>query len=258
MTSGKHIAVDAVALAALPATSLQRQAAEAHAKTCPDCARALRQGERVLEMLDMSLDPPAPSAAVLQQAMNRTRRLAALHIAGPPILTVVAISAAIAGFTSFPGEGLRWLGSAILAVSGVALSWLAVSRRTVRPVAGAAFLGSVIFAAALAGDGPLAPVLGIRCCMAELVPAAIAIAVIFGLRQSAVLRDRWRVVALVGATVLTVQAALLVSCPERLGALHMLVFHTGGLVVICSAAALLAPRLARRAGALAQGLSSHQ
>jgi len=252
MTSGKHIATDALALATLPATSLQRQAAEAHARTCPDCARALRQGERVLEMLDAGLDVPAPSLAVLRRAMNRTRRVAALHIAAAPVLTVVAISAAIAGFSSFSGEGVRWLGSAMLAILGVVLSWLAVSGRTVRWIAGAVFLGSVMFAAALAGDGPLAPVLGIRCCLAELVPVAIAIAVIFGLRQSAVFRDPWRVVALVGATALTVQAALLVSCPARLGALHMLVFHTGGLVVICSVAAWLAPRLARRAGTMAQ------
>jgi len=192
MTSGKHIATDALALAALPATSLQRQAAEAHARTCPDCARALRQGERVLEMLDAGLDVPAPSLAVLRRAMNRTRRVAALHIAAAPVLTVVAISAAIASFSSFSGEGLRWLGSAMLAILGVGLSWLAVSGRTVRWIAGAVFLGSVMFAAALAGDGPLAPVLGIRCCLAELVPVAIAIAVIFGLRQSAVFRDPCR------------------------------------------------------------------
>ncbi len=246
MRGQKHIAADSVALAALPATSLQRQAAEVHARNCPDCARALRQGERVLEMLDAGLDLPAPSAGALQQAMNRTRRVVALHIWGPPILTVVAISAAIAGFSSFPGEGLRWLWSAMLATIGVVLSWLAVSARTVRWIVVAVSLGSIVFAAALAGDGPLAPVLGIRCCMAELVPVGIAIAVILGQRQSAIFGDRWRVVALVGATVLTVQSALLVSCPARLGAVHMLVFHTGGLVVICAAAAWIAPWLARR------------
>jgi len=245
MTGGKHIAADAVALAALPATSLQRQAGEAHARTCPDCARALRQGERVLKMLDAGLDLPAPAAEALQQAMKRTRRIAALHIWGPPVLTVIAISAAIAGFSSFPGEGLRWLWSATLALIGVALSWMAVSGRAVRWIVGVVFLGSFLFAAALAGDGPLAPVLGIRCCMAELVPVGIATAVIFGVRQSAVFRDRWRAVALVGAAVLTVQAALLVSCPARLGALHMLVFHTGCLIVICAAAAWLAHWLAR-------------
>src|SRR6202171_2047784 len=152
MSRWKHIAPDAVALAALPLTSLQRQAAEAHASGCPDCARALRQGERVLELFDAHLDFPAPSRAALQQAMRRTRRIAALHIAGPTVATVLASAGVLAALASFPGEGWRWAASAALAISGVALSWLAISGRTVRwTVAAAAFL-SVFFSAAFAGE----------------------------------------------------------------------------------------------------------
>jgi len=252
MSRWKHIAPDAVALAALPLTSLQRQAAEAHASGCPDCARALRQGERVLELFDAHLDFPAPSRAALQQAMRRTRRIAALHIAGPTVATVLASAGVLAALASFPGEGWRWAASAALAISGVALSWLAISGRTVRwTVAAAAFL-SVFFSAAFAGEGAFSPELGLRCCFVELVPVAMGLAALVVLRQLPAIRDPWRAVALAGASGLIVQAALLVSCPARMGALHMLVFHSGGLVAICAAAAWLAPRLAQRAGASEQ------
>jgi hypothetical protein len=248
----KHIAPDAVALAALPPTSLERQAAEAHASGCPDCARALRQGERVLELFDAHLDFPAPSEAALQLAMKRTRRVAALHIAGPTAATVLALAGILAAVGSVPGEGWRWAASAALAVSGVALSWLAISGRTVRWTVAAAALFSVVFSVAFAGSGPLSPLLGLRCCFVELVPVTVGLATLVVLRQLPAIRDPWRAVALVGASGLTVQAALLVCCPARMGALHVLVFHSGGLVAICAAAAWLAPRLAQRAGAQVQ------
>jgi hypothetical protein len=249
MNRWKHIAPDAVALAALPLTSLQRQAAEAHASGCPDCARALRQGERVLELFDAQLDFPAPSEAALRLAMKRTRRVAALHIAGPTAVTVLALAAVLAAVGSVPGEGWRWAASAALAIGGVALSWLAISGRTVRWTVAAAALFSLVFSVAFAGSGPLSPLLGVRCCFVELVPVVIGLATLFVLGQLPAIRDPWRAVALAGASGLTVQAALLVCCPARMGALHMLAFHSGGLFAICAAAAWLAPRLAQRAGA---------
>lgn len=249
MISGKHIASDALALVALPPTSLQRQAAEAHATSCPECARALRQGERLLELLDASLDYPEPTAATLDRAMRRARRTAALHIVGPPAATVLGIAGLIALLSSFPGEGWRWAASAALAIVGVVLSWFAISGRRMRWTLTAVLLSSAVFAAAFAGEGSLEALFGIRCCVAELVPVAIGVAVMRALRQSSAFRDRWRAAALVGGSGLTVQAALLVSCPARMSALHMLVFHAGALAAICAAAAWLAPRLAPAARA---------
>jgi hypothetical protein len=243
----KHIAHDAAALCALPPDSLERRAAEAHARGCADCARALLEGAKLLEQLDAKLDLPAPSAAALRSARLRVRRAAALQMVVPAAGTPLFFAAAIAAGGGFRSDSAgRWIGAAVLALTATLLCWLAVMERWVRFTLVAAAGFSLAFAAAFGAQGELAPVLGVRCAIIEIVPAITGFAVAALLTRSTptLLRDRWRAVALVATGGVTVQAALLVSCPARMGAAHVLLFHSGGLLALCVLFAVVAPLFA--------------
>ena len=256
MSDRKHIAQDAAAICALPPESLERRAAEAHARGCADCARALLEGARLLEQLDARLDLPAPSAEALRRAKQRVRRAAAVLMvvpaAGLPLFFAAAI-AAVGGFRS--DSASRWVGAAVLALTSTVLCWLAVTERWVRFAVVAAAGFSVAFAAAFGAHGELAPVLGVRCALIEIVPAVTGFAVAALLTRSTptLLRDRWRAVALIATGGVTVQAALLVSCPARMGAAHVLLFHSGGLLAICLLFAVVAPLFAPKPFATRMG-----
>lgn len=252
MTEKKHIAADASALAALPPMAMERLAAEVHARGCPECCRELRRAERVLELLDAQLEPPGPPRQSLRRTMDRTRSALALRIVAWPLGAVLALATLVALGGAYPDEGLlRWAGAAALAMAGAVLSWLAIRSRPVLATVGAAALLSAVFAVSFAGAGPVEPLLGLRCTLVELIPIASGIMAILVLRRGLALRDRTRALALVAASGLCAQAALVVSCPARLSAVHVLLFHSGGLLAICAAAAWIVPRLARRS--LAQG-----
>ena len=59
---------DAAGLATLPPGDPEREAAYAHARGCAGCAAALREGERLVALLEALPPEPAPSAAVLRRA----------------------------------------------------------------------------------------------------------------------------------------------------------------------------------------------
>jgi hypothetical protein len=247
VTDRKHIAQDAVALCALAPDSLERRAAEAHARGCSDCARALREGTRLLEQIDARLDLPAPSPEALRRVWRRVHRTAALQMALPAAGTPLLFAAAIAAVGGARNDGAaRWTAAAVLAFTATVLCWLAASERWVRFAVVAAAGFSIAFAAAFGTRGDLAPALGARCALIEIVPAVTGFAVAAMLSRSAptLFRDRWRAVALIATGGLTVQAALLVSCPARLGAVHVLLFHSGGLLALCVVFAVVAPLFA--------------
>jgi hypothetical protein len=246
VTHGKHIARDAAALSALPATSLERAAAEAHGRGCAECARALREGARVVDLIDQRLELPPPSRRALRRAHLRVRRAAALQMAVPAAGIPLLFAAGIALLRGSTSAGDRWAAAAALAALSMLLCWAAASGRAIRWTLLATTGCSIAFAAALARRGPLAPVLGVRCALIEIAPALTGLAVAAALTHTwrVLLRERWRAVALLATGGLTVQAALLVVCPGRAGAEHVLLFHSGGLLAVCALCALLAPRLA--------------
>jgi hypothetical protein len=245
----KHIAQDATALAALPETSLERRAAEAHARVCSDCARALREGARLLEAVDQKLELEPPSAESLGRAKLGVRRRAAVQLAIPAAGIPLLFAAAIAFLGRSRGDPVRWTAAATLAGLATALCWRAAYGRVVRWTLLAATCASIAFAAAFGARADLAAVLGIRCALIEVVPALTAFAIAAALTHTsaALLRDRWRAVALVATGGLTMQAALLVSCPAKAGAMHVLLFHSGGLLAVCALFAVLAPLLGPKA-----------
>ena len=245
MSERKHIASEAAALAALSPMALERLAAEAHGRVCMECSRALREAERVLELLDAHLEFTPPSARSMRQAVDHTRHVVGLRIVGPTLGAALGLAAAIALLGAFPGEGLRWVAAAALGAMGAFLSWHAISGRSIVPTLVAATLLSVVFAAGFAGSGPVAPLLGLRCAAVELVPVVSGILAMLVFHFGLAVRERWRAVALVAASGLCSQAALLVCCPARMGAAHVLLFHSGGLLAMCLIAALIVPRMTR-------------
>src|SRR5207248_5265944 len=58
----------ALALAALPPGDPELDAANAHARTCPECAQAMREARRLLQLIDAELRPPSPPEAAVQRA----------------------------------------------------------------------------------------------------------------------------------------------------------------------------------------------
>jgi hypothetical protein len=94
----------AAAIASLPPADRERAAAEAHAAGCPECERALREGER-LQALLATAPLPAPSPEALARAsravlaeIRRERRAGWLELAPAALLVLASlVFAALAG-----------------------------------------------------------------------------------------------------------------------------------------------------------------
>src|SRR5438270_12825188 len=70
MTKCEQLRLRALALAALPPGDPEGDAAAAHACSCPGCAEALREGARLLKLVDAELRPSPPPEAALQRAQE--------------------------------------------------------------------------------------------------------------------------------------------------------------------------------------------
>ena len=252
MTPACHeVGPRAAALAALPEGDPERRAAFEHARSCRDCARALAQGVKLQDLLLEGRPLEAPSAETLARAAREIQReLAAEGAAAPPTRTSVwPLGASVAlGFLVIAalarhraGDGRSLAAAAALAGAATLLVTLAPRRHPllVGLVAGA----SLIFAF-MAGEGAdLVPLIGVHCVLAELLASAFPLAVALALvkrRQEAGGFVFFGTVAAAGA--LAGHAALHLTCPVRLEAPHLLVFHTGG-VVLAACLGFLASRL---------------
>jgi hypothetical protein len=246
MNEGRHFRLDAAAIASLPPDALERRAAEAHARSCFDCAQALQPGRKLLELIEANLDGPALSPDILRAVSKQVRRRAALEVVGPAMGGALVLGMILAVLGRHPGEGARWVAAGSLASVATGLCWLAASGRiAIRSTLVIAALASIIFAVAFAGAGPIATSLGVVCVALEWIPALTGIAALLAFGQAPLLRDRWRSLAPLATSGLIAQAALIVRCPERMGAVHVLLFHSGGILVLCALYAILVPRLAR-------------
>jgi hypothetical protein len=165
MNRCEDIQAAAIALAALPRTAPEVEAATSHAAGCADCALALAAGARMLSAVDAESPPPAPSAAALERAVapvlaamraDRARahvwaRLGAALTAG-----CVALSVILAFSMSHPqgySEIATWIcfpAELICASLPFSVVFLGLSRRAVArtPLA----MAGVAAAGALAGQ----------------------------------------------------------------------------------------------------------
>lgn len=236
MTICDRLESRSVALMALPAADGERREAEAHAASCPDCARSLREGARLLEFLDLGLEPAPGRRAIAKaekavldewdreasRAAPASRLLAAgcalglfailcalaRHIVGDPssLATAVAAAALAALLSASAQAGGRTVLAAVTASLALILA----------PTAG--FVGgeSGLVCLGLELAGGLAP-LAIRR-LARLEPPTPAVSA-----------------ALAASAALAVQAALHLSCPVRSAMVHLLAFHFAGVVLAAAA-----------------------
>lgn len=187
---------DAAGLVASPRGDHARVAAEAHAATCPDCARALEQAEATLALLDAAPPLPPPSAEALRRASAPILR----DLAGRTrALWVIALALLVSlAFALWAGQG-----------------------------------GAMV----------LRPSLGVRCVLSEVLTALLplVVAAVLVRRGRAAGSAAWfGAVASVGA--LIGHGHLHLHCPAQTSLPHLLVFHTGG-IILCAGLGAMVSRL---------------
>ncbi|HEY6099549.1 MAG TPA: hypothetical protein VIW03_08970 [Anaeromyxobacter sp.] len=245
-----RVRAEAPGLASLPPEHPERVAAWAHARGCAECARALREAER-LQVLLAEARPELLPAGALERASRaiagelrregRRRSLWAATASGAAVAAIVAFARHVSGTPADFALG------AFLAAVALGLAAAASRRPT---LAAACAAGAALLAAAAAGRaGPLAADEGVRCLAAELVSAALVVgAGWLALRGGTTSPSRSALAAAAAAGALAGDAALQVTCSAHEAMPHLLAFHVGGVLLAASAAALL-PRRAARATA---------
>jgi hypothetical protein len=232
VTPCEEITADAVGLAALPADAPERARAEAHARTCAACARALADAARVLAALDAALPLPAPSAAALRLAAQPI--LAELDRRGARVAAVVGAAAAAwalpLALARRPVAGGRGL------LVSAALAALAALATAVSVTAGG--VAVVVFpvlstaASLMAGQGgELRAGLGVHCALTELAAAVGAGAVALLVTRRAAGARSSTLIAAAGGGALAAQAALHETCLASTDLPHLMGFHTGPVVL---------------------------
>jgi len=248
-----HLRQQALALAALAAGEREREEAWEHARTCAGCAQALREGERMLALVDAELVPSPPSAEALlraNRAVQEQMERDAPHARSPRAARVSASLATISAGVVLAGllahhalDASSVVVAGGAAGMGAALAWLGVGRRA----AGAAFaacLASIVFSALAAASPGLFADVGVHCLALELFTAAwplAAVALAGGLSSPT---SGWTTAALASAGALAGQAGLHLSCPVRSAGPHLFVFHLGG-VLLATLAGWALPRAVR-------------
>ncbi|HEV8323888.1 MAG TPA: hypothetical protein VG389_19885 [Myxococcota bacterium] len=246
----EHVRDHGAGLMSLPADDPARAAAETHARDCAGCRAALDEGARLQALLGELPAPPPPSAEALARASapilasldrgprrpeRRERVLAAAAAAlAWAVLGLMHSHPAPLGARALLLSGL----AAALGVGGVALAF--ARGWTVAALAAAA---SAALALATGHGEVLAPLLGLRCVGTELVAALLPFAVApwLWLRRRAE-GGPGRFAGIAAAAALAGQAALHLTCHESAAGPHLLVFHTGG-VLLAAALGTLASRV---------------
>jgi hypothetical protein len=234
---------DAAGLAALAARDPERVAAVAHARSCAGCAAALREGERLVALLDSLPPEPAPCAALRRGAAPV---LEDLPRAPPRVVLPLAAAAAaalvVAATRTHSGAPRDWV-----AAGALALAAAAVAARAARGAAAAiaAVVGSILFAAWGDAAGPLSLADGLKCAATEIAAAAVPLVAALALwgRGGA---TPGRLAGAAAAGALAGQAALEIACHAPDAAAHLLVFHTGTVIAAAALGAAAGLRAARR------------
>ena len=228
---------DAPGIASLPDGDPEREKYLLHARGCEACLKALREGEKLMRLIEAS-PLPAPSREALQRASAAIA--AELRAPAPARWIWPAAAAAIAAFSvpillsqQLDREGI---GAALIVL--LAATLLAGTASALRAGALVTLAASAGFALA-AGGVPVAlfrtPVHigGIDCLFNELVAAALPLLATAWMFRRRLFPGSLATAAAAGA--LAGQAALHIGCSGSHSAAHRWVFHVGGV----AAAALL-------------------
>ena len=264
--SHEEVQRNAGGLAALPESDPERLAALAHARGCTGCARALRQGALLQQLLGRA-QLPAPSPEALRRASASI--LAELASARPAVARpwrAPALAGAIT-LVAFPLLALigahprawSFLGeSVVVALIAAGCAALAIGPRRKLAVPLALF-ASIAVLFINAAPAPFAALQGWSCSMVELVGALLPLGAVAFLALRG--RDSWAQLGgtsvklaargaegsallyagVAAAGALAGQAALGLTCPDRASFGHVAVFHVGAVLL----AALLGAALSR-------------
>jgi hypothetical protein len=204
-----HIADDAGGLASLPSDDADRRAAYDHAAACPPCARALREAERLLVVLDGAPPPKPPSEVVLRRALE-------------------AVVAEMDG------------------AKGAERAEMAGSRPRARFWPALAIAVSALFALFDAKGHGLAWAVGVECLLIEVGTAAVAVGVAaLVIENRAGVGRAPAYAALAAWSAVVAQVYLHFRCPVGHEAAHLVVFHLGGVVLAMLFGPPLGARVAR-------------
>ncbi len=241
MSACDELRANAAGIAALPEGDPEREAWLAHARACPGCMEALREGEKMLALLARSSLPP-PSARALRRASAPI--LADLRPVRWPLGAVTALVAfGIPVLFARHRDAEGWAAALLVLVFAAALSATAGVLRAGAWVALAASAGFAIAAGGIPGFSPagrgLATRVGMDCLGLELLGGAIAAAAV-------IWRGRGRSISLgtaAAAGALAAQAALHLTCGAHGEAPHLWVFHVGGVAAAALAGWAMQERL---------------
>ena len=246
MTDCDRIRADAPGLAALRPDAPERVAARSHARGCPECARALREADRLQSLVAAWEPAPLPAGALERAAREihaQLRREGRRRLLGS-IAAVCASVVLFVGFarsrSSYPAD---WAIAAVLWALAVVLA-VTASRRPLL-VTCLAVLATGAAAIVSGAAGPLAASLGLECLATEVASAAIVVgAVWLALRSGTTSPPRSAIAASAAAGALTGDAALQLTCAAHAAVPHVLAFHVGGIVLAAGMATVLwrAPR----------------
>jgi hypothetical protein len=243
---------DAAGLASLPPEAPERREAQRHAAACPDCARALRQAERLQALLLDGAGASAPTVAPL----SRTRtaigaELRRARAARPWSAVALAGAAAVAGALAIlcSRHVLSAADPVVPALGLGVLALVAALSGAVRPLA-ATVLGAaaaVVFAVLTGWDDPgsLLRHPGWICAGEELAAALLPLGVAAGAVWRGVIPPAALAPA-AAAGALAAQAALHLTCPAPRTEAHLLIFHAGGVVLAAAIGAVLGEVWRRR------------
>ena len=239
MTTCDQVRSLSTALAALARSDPDREAAEAHASSCPGCAQALREGARLLALIDIELRAVPPSEAAIERArravLAELERDAGRAVAGWRAQIFFAACAAFAFallvlISRHPGpDPDSWMVAAAAASLAALLAGLSQRGASVALAAGGASVALAVLAGTASG---LAPATGLKCTAVELVAAAVPFAVA-ALSRRTVPRPSapGPAAALAAAAALAGQASLHLTCPVAHALPHLLAFHVAGVVL---------------------------
>jgi hypothetical protein len=224
MSTCEQLRATAAGVATLPADDPERKSYLEHARGCPGCMEALRQGEKLAGLLERSALPP-PSREALSRASAPILR--ALSFRSWPLRAAAALVAfAIPLLFSQHHDWEGWAAAAVVLALATALSATAGAVRAGAWIALAASAGFAIAAGGIPGftsPAGLAPHIGLHCAGAEVLGAGLTV----GLLLWRAGRTAVALPATAAAGALAAQAALHFVCRAHGDATHLWVFHTG-------------------------------
>jgi hypothetical protein len=253
MSACDELRAKAAGVASLPEGDPEREDFLRHGRGCAGCMEALREGEKLMRLIESS-PLPAPSPQALQRASAAILSELRAASKGPRLATprpkwLLQAAAAIPGFLlpiliarHLDREG--WAAALLLLAAAAVLT---ASAGVLRSGALVVLAASAGFAFA-AGGVPGVPLSGaglhlaeLDCPFFELLAAALPLAAAFVVFRRNPMPGALAQAAAAGA--LAGQAALHIACPDSHNAVHLWVFHVGGVAAAALIGWLLEGRL---------------